>query len=183
MPDSIPDEPADIIKYMCVAVFATAVLLAGQVQVASSAAVDALAKDTLSLERVEWIVSRERFKAISMACGALLVGFVLTVLLWKRSQRARAVTLLVMLAALVYGANAAWDHVLGAQRAQAPILLPVLSIALLVAALVSVAFLLAPPVRRQFVGALSDLARARREEEQIWGLEGEIQRRKDAGKD
>lgn len=183
MPDPVPDEPADAIKYMCVAVLATAVLLAGQVQLASSAAVDALAKDTLSPERVAWIVSRERFKAISIACASLLVGFVLTILLWKRSQRARAATLLAMLAVLVYASNAAWDCLSPAEGAQAPLLLPVLSIALLAASLASVAFLLSPAVRRQFVGDLADLARARREGEEIWGLESEIQRRKDQGKD
>jgi len=182
VPDPVSDEPADAVKYLCVAVLATAVLLAGQVQVASSASIDAQTKESLSPERVEWIVSRERFRAIAIACGSLLTGFILTILLWKRSQRARAVTLLVMFAVLVGAANAAWDCLLGTQRAELPILLPVLSIALLLASIVSIGFLLAPAVRRQFVGDLSDLARARREGEEIWGLDNEIQRRKEEGR-
>jgi len=180
--DSPHDEPSDAVKYLCVAVLATTVFLAGQVQVASSASIDAQTKETLSAKQVERIVSRERFRAIAVACGSLLVGFILTILLWKRSQRARAAALLVMLAVFVGAANAVWDCLFGGQRAQAPILLSVLSVAMLAASIASIAFLLAPAVRRQFVGDLSDLARARREGEEIWGLESEIQRRKEEGK-
>ena len=183
------NEPGRAVKYLCAAVMVTAALLAGVVRLSGMVRARAIEAHALTEDlapeidrqaRADRLVRTEATKTYVLAGLAVLAGFALALLMWKRIQKARALALLAMLAVLIYGVALTWDYVFSDARADAPLGLSALSIALAASSVVSIAFLLHPSVRREFFGDLSQLAETRRAREGIWGLDAELQRREQA---
>ena len=183
------NEPAHAVKYLCAAVMVTAALLAGVVRLSGMVRARAIEAQALAENldpeidreaRADRLMRQEEIKASILAGLAVLAGFALALLMWKRIQKARALALLAMLAVLIYGVALTWDYVFSDARADAPLGLSALSIALAASSVVSIVFLLHPAVRREFFGDLKQLSETRRAREGIWGLEGELERREQA---
>ena len=115
-----------------------------------------------------------------LAVACLAVGVGLAVGIWKLLQKVRAVTLLGLMGLFVYAVLGVWEAFGGAGAEGATATVRVASALLVAADVLGIALILHPAVRRVFIGDLSELARARRQQDEIWGLKEELARREGA---
>ncbi|MFH0964958.1 MAG: hypothetical protein V2A58_13240 [Planctomycetota bacterium] len=147
-------ERAPVIQVLFVVVFLSGILLAARVGLGGGSYV------------------------LAGACVLAAVG--LAVGIWKLSQKARAITLLALMALLVYAALGAWEAFGGAPGEGVSAVLRVVSVGLVATDIVGITLILHPAVRREFIGNLSELAKTRQRQEEIWGLKEELARREEA---
>lgn len=120
-------------------------------------------------------------KALAAGAVCIAVSVLLALGLWKVSQRARGIAVLFLLALLLYAVNAVWNAFLVEEAA--PASAKVMSGLLALSTLAGLVLILHPKVRRTFVGDIAEMARTRQTRGEIWGLEGEIRRRKEEGRE